>query len=108
MSSIKNTARLRRAKSTRAHIRELGVPRLTVLRTLAPGAVIAIHTTVTLDTIHVLAAEAAAHGVTLIDAGISGGEAGAAAGTLLTMVGGADAAVAICAGQLARALRPAR
>ncbi|HEY5782714.1 MAG TPA: 50S ribosomal protein L18 [Lysobacter sp.] len=29
----KNIARLRRAKSTRAHIRELGVPRLTVLRT---------------------------------------------------------------------------
>lgn len=66
-----------------------------VLRTLAPGAVIAIHTTVTLDTIHVLAAEAAACGVTLIDAGISGGEAGAAAGTLLTMVGGPDAAVAV-------------
>ena len=31
--SIKNNARLRRAKSTRAHIRDLGVPRLTVLRT---------------------------------------------------------------------------
>ena len=31
--SIKNTARLRRAKSTRAHIRVLGVPRLSVLRT---------------------------------------------------------------------------
>ncbi|GAB2498468.1 50S ribosomal protein L18 [Pseudoxanthomonas sangjuensis] len=31
--SIKNQARLRRAKSTRAHIRELGVPRLSVLRT---------------------------------------------------------------------------
>ena len=31
--SIKNTARLHRAKSTRAHIRNLGVPRLTVLRT---------------------------------------------------------------------------
>ncbi|TMN19782.1 50S ribosomal protein L18 [Pseudoxanthomonas sp. X-1] len=31
--SIKNTARLRRAKSTRAHIRSLGVPRLSVLRT---------------------------------------------------------------------------
>jgi large subunit ribosomal protein L18 len=29
----KNIARLRRAKSTRSHIRELGVPRLTVLRT---------------------------------------------------------------------------
>lgn len=31
--SIKNNARLRRAKSTRAHIRVLGVPRLSVLRT---------------------------------------------------------------------------
>ena len=31
--SIKNNARLRRAKSTRAHIRFLGVPRLSVLRT---------------------------------------------------------------------------
>ncbi|MFP7722642.1 50S ribosomal protein L18 [Lysobacter sp. A3-1-A15] len=29
----KNTARLRRAKSTRSHIRDLGVPRLSVLRT---------------------------------------------------------------------------
>ena len=29
----KKTARLRRAKSTRAHIRNLGVPRLSVLRT---------------------------------------------------------------------------
>ena len=29
----KRIARLRRAKSTRAHIRELGVPRLSVLRT---------------------------------------------------------------------------
>ncbi len=29
----KKTARLRRAKSTRAHIRELGMPRLSVLRT---------------------------------------------------------------------------
>ncbi len=33
MSINKNIARLRRAKSTRAHIRELGVPRLSVLRT---------------------------------------------------------------------------
>ena len=31
--SIKNNARLRRAKSTRSHIRKLGVPRLSVLRT---------------------------------------------------------------------------
>jgi len=33
MSINKNIARLRRAKSTRARIRELGVPRLSVLRT---------------------------------------------------------------------------
>ena len=33
MSVEKNIARLRRAKSTRAHIRNLGVPRLSVLRT---------------------------------------------------------------------------
>jgi large subunit ribosomal protein L18 len=31
--SIKNQARLRRAKTTRVRIRELGVPRLSVLRT---------------------------------------------------------------------------
>ncbi|MDR2871860.1 MAG: 50S ribosomal protein L18 [Xanthomonadaceae bacterium] len=31
--SIKNKARLRRAKSTRAQIRKLGIPRLSVLRT---------------------------------------------------------------------------
>ena len=30
---LKNTARLRRAKATRSHIRKLGVPRLTVHRT---------------------------------------------------------------------------
>lgn len=33
MSVSKNVPRLRRAKSTRAHIRELGIPRLSVLRT---------------------------------------------------------------------------
>ncbi|HET6604350.1 MAG TPA: 50S ribosomal protein L18 [Xanthomonadaceae bacterium] len=33
MAMQKNTARLRRARSARMHIRELGVPRLSVLRT---------------------------------------------------------------------------
>jgi len=59
-----------------------------VLMTLEPGAVVCIHTTVSLDTIHDLAARAEARGVFVLDAGISGGEDGAAAGTLLTMVGG--------------------
>jgi 3-hydroxyisobutyrate dehydrogenase len=64
-----------------------------VLRTLEPGAVVAIHTTVTLDTIHALAAAGEHHGVVVLDAGISGGEAGARAGTLLSLVGGPAAGV---------------
>ena len=66
-----------------------------VLRTLAPGAVVAVHTTVTLDTIRALSDAAATRGVHLVDAGISGGEEGAGAGTLLTMVGGPADAVDI-------------
>jgi 3-hydroxyisobutyrate dehydrogenase-like beta-hydroxyacid dehydrogenase len=51
-----------------------------------------IHTTVTLETIHALADAAQRHGVVVLDAGISGGEVGAQAGTLLSLVGGpADA-----------------
>jgi 3-hydroxyisobutyrate dehydrogenase-like beta-hydroxyacid dehydrogenase len=63
-----------------------------VLSRLAPGSVVALHTTVTLDTVRRLAREAEARGVSVLDAGISGGEEGAANGTLLTMLGGpADA-----------------
>jgi 3-hydroxyisobutyrate dehydrogenase len=63
-----------------------------VLRTLEPGAVVCLHTTVTLDTVHALAAAGERVGVTVLDSGISGGEAGAQAGTLLSLVGGpADA-----------------
>jgi len=64
-----------------------------VLRTLEPGAVVAIHSTVTLDTVHTLAAAGERHGVVVLDAGISGGEAGAQAGTLLSLVGGPGDAV---------------
>ena len=53
-----------------------------------PGAVVIVHTTVTIDTIETLAAAAAPRGVRLLDAGISGGESGATAGTLVVMVGG--------------------
>jgi 3-hydroxyisobutyrate dehydrogenase len=65
-----------------------------VLGELAPDAIIAVHTTVSIATIHELAAAADAVGVAVLDAGISGGEEGAKAGTLLTMVGGAENAVA--------------
>jgi 3-hydroxyisobutyrate dehydrogenase-like beta-hydroxyacid dehydrogenase len=61
----------------------------------SPGAVVVIHTTVTLDTIEALAAQAAARGVHLLDAGISGGEAGASGGTLVVMVGGTADALAL-------------
>ena len=57
-----------------------------------PGAVVLIHTTVTLDTIEALSVQAAECGLRLLDAGISGGESGATAGTLVVMAGGdADA-----------------
>jgi 3-hydroxyisobutyrate dehydrogenase len=64
-----------------------------VLAAVAPGAVIAVHSTVRVDSIHQFAAMADAAGARLIDAGISGGEVGARAGTLVTMVGGDDSAV---------------
>ena len=64
-----------------------------VLRSLAADAVIAVHTTVRLETIRTLADRATPAGVTVLDAGISGGEPGAQAGTLLTFVGGPQAAV---------------
>lgn len=65
-----------------------------VLRTVAPGAVVCIHTTVTLDTVQALGAAGERAGVAVIDSGISGGEAGAQAGTLLSLVGGPAEAVA--------------
>lgn len=64
-----------------------------VVQSLVPGSVVSIHTTVSLDTIRALAEQGARRGVAVLDAGISGGEPGAAAGTLLTMVGGPDEAV---------------
>ena len=64
-----------------------------VLSVLAPGSVIAVHTTATLDTIRRLAHIAEETGVHVVDAGISGGETGAVAGTLMLMVGGSADAV---------------
>jgi 3-hydroxyisobutyrate dehydrogenase len=64
-----------------------------VLDVLTPPAVVVLHTTVTVETVEVLGSAAAAKGVGLIDAGVSGGEPGARAGTLVTMVGGEAEAV---------------
>ena len=53
-----------------------------------PGTVIAIHSTIETGTAEELAASAAAQGVHVLDAPVSGGAIGAAEGTLAAMVGG--------------------
>jgi len=62
---------------------------------MRPGSRIAIHSTVHPQTCVRLAAKAAAHGLSLIDAPVSGGGEGAAAGTLTVMVGGDAEPVAL-------------
>ncbi|UVO55758.1 NAD(P)-dependent oxidoreductase [Sphingomonas sp. SUN039] len=63
-----------------------------LLPAMKPGSVIVIHSTIHPDSCKALAAQAAARGVALLDAPVSGGGPGAAAGTLTVMVGGdADA-----------------
>ncbi|MEV6338338.1 NAD(P)-dependent oxidoreductase [Nocardia vinacea] len=63
-----------------------------VLRTAAPGTVIAVHSTISDRTAEELASECAEYGVELVDAPISGGAAGATRGKLAVMVGGSDTA----------------
>jgi 3-hydroxyisobutyrate dehydrogenase len=62
-----------------------------VLRGASPGAIVLLHATVAPETVRALAAACATAGVRLVDAGISGGKAGAEAGTLYVMCGGDQA-----------------
>jgi 3-hydroxyisobutyrate dehydrogenase-like beta-hydroxyacid dehydrogenase len=59
-----------------------------LLAGMTPGSIIAVHSTVHPQTCRRLAESAARQGITLIDAPVSGGGPGAAAGRLLVMVGG--------------------
>jgi 3-hydroxyisobutyrate dehydrogenase len=59
-----------------------------VLAGLRPGSTLVVHSTVAPTTVQGLAERAAAVGADLLDAPVSGGGAAAAAGRLLTMVGG--------------------
>jgi 3-hydroxyisobutyrate dehydrogenase-like beta-hydroxyacid dehydrogenase len=59
-----------------------------LLETMKPGTIIAVHSTVRPATVKTLAEIAAKQGVHLLDAGVSGGPMGAAAKTLVTMIGG--------------------
>lgn len=65
-----------------------------LIGSMRPGSRIAIHSTVHPDTCVALAKDAAARGIALLDAPVSGGGPGAAAGTLTIMVGGEAEAVA--------------
>ncbi len=67
-----------------------------VLAGLKPGGVVAIHSTVHPKTCHELAEKAAAQGVSVIDAPVSGGAPAVAEGRLLVMVGGDDDVVERC------------
>jgi len=62
----------------------------------AAGTTFAIHSTIRAQTAMDLAVEAAAAGMAVVDAPVSGGFMGAGDGTLATMVGGDDDAVALC------------
>ncbi|WP_280319009.1 NAD(P)-dependent oxidoreductase [Nocardia wallacei] len=64
-----------------------------VLAGIAPGSIVAVHSTVHPETCRELAKVAAAQRVTLLDAPVSGGGMAAEAGTLLVMVGGDAEAV---------------
>ena len=67
-----------------------------VLAGLAPGGIVAIHSTVHPDTCRELAESAAGQGVSVIDAPVSGGGLAAEDGELLVMVGGEADVVERC------------
>ncbi|MGA8331398.1 MAG: NAD(P)-dependent oxidoreductase [Mycobacterium sp.] len=71
-----------------ADVEEVATGENGVLTGLKPGGVIAIHSTVHPKTCHALAERAAAQGVSVIDAPVSGGAPAVAERRLLVMVGG--------------------
>jgi 3-hydroxyisobutyrate dehydrogenase len=67
-----------------------------VLAGMAPGGIVAVHSTVHPDTCRRLAAQAAERGVAVVDAPVSGGGGAAAERRLLVMTGGDDEHVDRC------------
>jgi 3-hydroxyisobutyrate dehydrogenase len=74
------------------HVREVYCGEGGVIATAAPGALLIDSSTIDVATERDVAALAAAKGLDMVDAPVSGGVAGATAGTLTFMVGGPDAA----------------
>ena len=77
-------------------IREVTAGEDGVLAAVAPGAVIAVHSTVHPDTVKQLSVRAREKGAVVVDAPVSGGQPATAAGRLLVMAGGDPEAVARC------------
>jgi 3-hydroxyisobutyrate dehydrogenase-like beta-hydroxyacid dehydrogenase len=67
-----------------------------VLAGLASGGIVAIHSTVHPDTCREVAEKAAAQGVSVVDAPVSGGGPAVEQGKLVVMVGGEDEVVERC------------
>jgi 3-hydroxyisobutyrate dehydrogenase-like beta-hydroxyacid dehydrogenase len=79
-----------------ADIEEITGDQHGLLAAMKPGSVIAVHSTVHPDTCRKLAKKAAAQGVSIIDAPVSGGGAAASQGRLMVMVGGDAEVVERC------------
>lgn len=73
-----------------------------ILTTASEGTVVAVHSTIGADTAPALAERAAAAGVDVVDAPVSGGFMGAHSGELAVLVGGEDAAVERCRAPFSR------
>jgi len=76
-----------------AAVREVTLGPTGVLSGMTAGSVLAIHSTIGTDTCAEIAEAAAGHGVSVIDAPVSGGGVAAAAGALTVYVGGSAGAV---------------
>lgn len=67
-----------------------------ILAAMSPGGIIAVHSTVAPEEIVDIAGRAAEHGITVVDAPVSGGGARAAEGKLVVMAGGDPSARERC------------
>jgi 3-hydroxyisobutyrate dehydrogenase-like beta-hydroxyacid dehydrogenase len=68
----------------------------------APGAAVAVHSTIHVTTLEELAGVAAPHGVTVVDAAVTGGPDSARRGELAIMLGGPEDVVSRLRGPLSR------
>lgn len=76
------------------HVRSAYLDGMGILANAKPGALLIDSSTIDIDSARVVAAEAQRRGFEMLDAPVSGGTAGAAAGTLSFMVGGDERAFA--------------